>query len=202
MSEEKKAKNSRTQKAQDTKRHIFDAAMRLLQTKLFEDIKVRDIVLEANVSIGTFYKYYTTKRDVFYATYQFADDYFENEVLPKLTQETGAARILAFFESYAYYSVEISRYELARVLYHPDNKNFDRGFAYGIPHALYVQVRAAIDGGELDSALDAEYVTWFMLTATRGLVYNWCTKDAGYDLYKEMSLFAKRLLRAFAPCPE
>lgn len=192
-------RNRRSQKAEETKRHIFQVALRLLDERNFEEIKVRDIVTAAQVSIGTFYNYYHTKLDVFYETYQMADEYFAQTVAPQLTQPDVRDRILLFFDEYAKYSSEITDLSLTKVLYNSDNTCFDRAKDYGIRQVLEAQVQYGLDTQALCSDVCASEIANFLLVATRGLVYNWCTHDGSYPIRPAMARFVSRLLRAFQP---
>ncbi len=194
MSENKK---TRKQQAQETKRHIFDTALELLNQREFEQIKVRDIVKAAQVSIGTFYNYYETKLDVFYETYQLADEYFEETVASLLIQETAYERILCFFSYYARYSCEVTDLSLTKILYNSNNKRFNRPGDRGMRSVLRAQVQYGLDRGELHTDEPAEQVAEFLMIAARGLVYNWCTQDGGYDLPAAMKQFISRLLIAY-----
>lgn len=192
-------KKTRKQQAEETKRHIFDVALTLLNQRDFETITVRDIVEAAQVSVGTFYNYYATKLDVFYETYQLADEYFEETVEPKLTQKTVRARLLCFFDEYARYSSEVSDLSLTKLLFNANNKCFDRPGTYGMRRVLEKQVRLGLENGELRAreGEDAEAISEFLMIATRGLVYNWCTRDGDYPLDKAMEGFVCRLLDAY-----
>ena len=46
-------------------------------------------------------------RDVFYETYQVADNYFEQRVRPQLTEEDAVERIRHFFREYAVYNLSL-----------------------------------------------------------------------------------------------
>lgn len=189
-------KTSRQKQAEETKRHIFQVALKMLDERGYEAIKVRDIVEAAQVSVGTFYNYYTTKLDVFYETYRLADEYFEQTVAPTLTQATARERILRFFDEYARYSSEVTDMRLTKLLYNSDNHWFCRESETGMVPLLREQVRFGLDRGEL-SGRDANEITQFLMIAARGLVYNWCTRNGEYPLRPAMKAFVERLLRAF-----
>lgn len=191
------AKRTRCQQADDTKRHLFEVAFDLLQRKGYEDIKVRDIVEEAQVSIGTFYNYYTTKLDVFYETYQLADDYFEEVVAPMLTQPTARERVVAFFNEYARYSSEITDLSLTKVLYNSGNKCFRRQSPQGIHRVLKSQVQWGLDLGEFHCPGGVDELENFLFVAARGLVYDWCTQDGSFSLCEAMIPYVERLLIPF-----
>ena len=171
--------------------------MRSVVCRAFEQIKVRDIVEAAQVSVGTFYNYYATKLDVYYETYQLADEYFEDVVAPALIQPTARERILYFFDEYARYSSEITDISLTKLLYNSNNKCFDRPSEQGIRRVLGEQVQQGLQAGEFHSEEGAAAMVDFLMIAARGLVYNWCTHDGGYPIRPAMKRYVERLLRAW-----
>lgn len=194
---EKGTKNKRQLQAEQTKDKLFFAADALLEEKSFLDIKIRDIVARASVSIGTFYHYYSTKMDVFYETYRVADHYFSETVAPQLTQLTAYEKILKFFEQYAYYSSEMTSPELTQLLYNPNNKFFNRDPQGGIVGVLIEVLRHGLDSGELKGEDTAEQMAEYLMITARGLVYNWCTAERNYDLTGAMLRFITRLMHAY-----
>lgn len=192
-----KEKTGRQKQAEETKRHIFEVALRMLEQQGFEAIKVRDIAEKAGVSVGTFYNYYETKLDVFYETYTLADEYFAQVVAPSLTQETARERILEVMDQYARYSCELTELSLTKLLYNSDNRWFNREAQAGIVSTLRDQVAYGLDRGELRGQETPEEIAQFLMIAARGLVYNWCTKNGDYPLRPAMREFVERLLRAF-----
>lgn len=193
----KETKNKRQLQAEQTKDKLFFAADALLKEKSFLDIKIRDIVAKANVSIGTFYHYYSTKMDVFYETYRVADQYFSKTVRPQLTQPTAYERILKFFEWYAFYSSELTSPELIQLLYNPNNKFFNRDPQGGMVGVLIEVLRDGLDSGELKGEDTAEQMAEYLMIAARGLVYNWCTAERSYNLTDAMLRFVTRLMKAY-----
>ena len=198
MSELQDEKKSRRQlQAENTKRQIFEAALRLLAQKEFETITVRDIVREAEVSIGSFYHSYASKLDVFYETFQIADEYFDTEVRGKLTQDTAKAKIACFFEEYAIYNSSRTSLSLTKVLYNPNNPYFHRSRAYGIEPILTELVREGQTAGELTSEQSAEEISEFLMVCIRGVVYDWCIADGSFSLTERVGVYVRQLLRSF-----
>ena len=142
-------KNKRQLQAEHTKRHIFRTALRLLDQQDFESITVRDIVREAGVSIGSFYNAYGSKLDVFYETYRVADEHFENNVRPKLTQDTVAEQILCFFYEYARYNSVETPISLTKILYNPNNPYFRRSSDRGMLPILTELAQLALTASAL-----------------------------------------------------
>lgn len=196
MTEENKTK--RQLQAEQTKLNLFNAAVELLAERDFESITIRDIVERADVSIGTFYNYYSTKLEVFYETYQVADHYFTQVVEPQLTQPTCVERALFFFEHYAHYSSELTDRRMTRLLYSPDNPWFNRPQDNSLVTVLIRVLQGGLDSGELDGHGDGarEIANWMMISI-RGLTYNWCTTGFAYDLVQATDWSVRRLLRAY-----
>ena len=189
---------TRKEQAEKTKKALFESALMLLEQQDYETIKVRDIVRAANVSIGSFYNYYTTKLDVYYETYVLADRFFEETVAPLLTQPTLRERLLFFFDYYARYSSDITSIKLTKLLYNSENKCFNRRSEIGMRPVLIRTLQWGIEQGALRQGSDtAEEIAAFLMNAVHGLVYGWCIEDGAFDLRQAMTRYVDTLLRCF-----
>lgn len=199
--EETRAQNKprRQIQAEQTKDRLFEAAVALLAEREFEQITIRDIVARAEVSIGTFYNYYTTKMEVFYETYRVADQYFTETVAPMLVQPTAYGRISCFFQQYATYCSELTDMKMTRLLYNPDNPWFNRDSSQGMVGILTQVLRDGLAAGDLRGEDSPEEMASYLMIAVRGLVYHWCTTNDAYDLKAAMAKFVDRLLGAYLP---
>lgn len=187
-------------KSQQTKLNIFNAAVELLSEMDFDEITIRDIVSRANVSVGTFYNYYATKMEVFYETYQVADHYFNETVAQRLTQPTALERVYCFFDHYARYSSELTDMKMTRLLYNPDNPWFNRDPTGGMVGVLIDVLQDGLDSGEFSGhGAGARELADYLMICVRGLIYNWCTKDGGYDLHTATRKLVERLMVALRP---
>ena len=192
-------KSKRQLQAEQTKDNLFIAAVELLTEKDFDDITIRDIVARAQVSIGTFYNYYSTKMEVFYETYRIADHYFTETVAPLLSQGTVLERIMAFFDYYAHYSSDLTDMRMTKLLYNPDNTFFSRDPHQGMVGVLIDILRRGLDERTLVGEDSAEEMAQYLMIAVRGLVYNWCTCNGSYDLAAATQKFVHRLLAYYLP---
>ena len=192
-------KSRRRLQTEQTKDRLFEAAVSLLAEREFEQITIRDIVARAQVSIGTFYNYYTTKMEVFYETYRVADQYFEETVAPMLVQPAARERIACFFRQYAHYNSDLTDIKMTRLLYNPDNRWFNRDPGQGMVGILTRVLRDGLEAGQLAGEDSPEEMASYLMIAVRGLVYHWCTTNSAYDLTAAMDGFVDRLLRAYLP---
>lgn len=194
----KEKKLTRKEQAAETKKLLFDTALQLLEEKEFDKITIRDIVKRANVSIGTFYNYYSTKLDVYYETYKIADAYFETTVKQELAKIKNIhQKLLKFFDYYASYSCEITDLSLTRILYNSANKCFDRSSDVGMMPLLVSLLEEGMQTGVLKSSKTAPELGQFLMISIRGQVYHWCTNDGCYDLRKAVANHAQLLLQIF-----
>ena len=54
----------RQQQAAESRKRIFDSAMKLINNKGFENVSISDICKSAKCSVGTFYHYFPSKDDL------------------------------------------------------------------------------------------------------------------------------------------
>ena len=194
---EKVKKTRRQIQAEDTKNKIFKAAMQLLEQEDFDSITIREIVRAADVSIGTFYNYYETKRDVFCQTYQIADDYFQDEIYPQLQSLPIDERFRFFFDAYTDYNCMVTPLTLTKIIYHPDNKNFHRHNDYGMIPILVELIDQAKAELYFHTQEASEDIAQFFMVCLRGVVYDWCTCDGSYDLKHAIRQYSQKLLKIY-----
>ena len=186
---------TRREKAEQTRLLVFSTALSLLEGKAFEQITIRDIVQAAGVSVGTFYKYFQSKLDVYYETYALADAYFEDTVAPMLIQPDVRSRVLLYFDQYAAYSSEHTSLTLTKLLNNSSNTRFLRRSDSGMIPVLRETLQRGIDDKQLDLRESADDLAEYLMVAARGLVYDWCIHDGGYPLRPAMARYVGRLLR-------
>ncbi len=185
---------NRQLQAEETKRKIFNATMTLLQDHDADDIKVMDIIEAADVSTGSFYHYYPSKKAVFAESYKMEDSYFENVVAPLLVQESISERLYFFFDQYAYYNSDIANVGRLRYALINNNIYVDRTYEVGTLAVLRKTVQWGIDQGEIYSDEDIISLCRFMMVSAHGLIDNWYTRQKGYSLRQEMRSFVTKFL--------
>ena len=194
---EKKKKTKRTLQAEETKKKIFNTAMDLIKIQGFENITIQDIREQAGVSVGTFYHYYKTKEDVFFELYRNADEYFEGEVFPVLFEKerTAVERILMFFRRYAGFNVS-NGLEYVTQLYNTKNKFFISRDRYMLD-LLYRIISEGQSSKELRSDIGAEEMMEDLFIVSRGIIFDWCLHDGGYELEDKMHAHLERHIAVF-----
>ncbi len=188
---------NRQLQAEETKRKIFYATMSLLKDSDAEDIKILDIVEAANVSVGSFYNHYASKKEVFAESYKLEDSYFEDTVEPQLVQEDVRERLRFFFDQYAIYNSEIANVGRLRYVLSCNNIYVERSYETGTLGVLQRTIQWGVDSGQL--RLDGKTIDMghFMMVSARGLIDNWYTRKEIFNLRDEMQTFVTKFLRLF-----
>lgn len=193
---------SRQLQAENTKRRIFNAAFDLLHKMDIQDVKISDILTAAGVSPGTFYHYFKSKWDVFYASHTFLDEYFEEEVEPLLTQPHIQERLSYFFAHYIlYHSQNRNTIQYLRIILNTDNPVFRRSFYadtdYGLLHVLRGTIQQAIDEHEFSDAVSATEIAAFLMTSFRGILFDWCARDGAYNIFSKTDAYIVWFIASF-----
>ena len=140
---------NRQLQAEETKRKIFYATMTLLQKCDAEDIKIMDIVEAANVSVGSFYNHYSSKKEVFAESYKLEDSYFEEVVEPQLIQEDVRDKLRFFFDQYAIYNSKIANIGRLRYVLSCNNIYVERSYDTGTLGVLQRIIQWGVDNHQL-----------------------------------------------------
>lgn len=181
-------------KAKKTRANVLNAAMALMKDRGYYDTTIRDICAEAGVSIGTFYTYFPSKRDIFADIFGRADNIFESEVANALKGASVREKIVDYFRYYAKINLD-SGIELMKVIYSSENTWFTKDRP--MQQVLINLISEGQQNGELSADTQPRDVAFFLFTLARGCCYNWCIRDGQYDLEAQMTDFITRALISY-----
>ena len=109
---------SRKEQAQLTKKKIFDTTMMLIHKKGYSKITIREICTNAQISIGTFYIYFSSKDDILLEIYHKIDQKTVfPEVLSDIENQNYSERICEYFSIHFRCMIETQERELLREIY-------------------------------------------------------------------------------------
>ena len=171
-------------KSEMTKELVYNAAIELMEEKGYRGATVRDICKRANVSVGTFYCYYNTKSDVIREIYLSGDKFFLEAVAPELEGKSASDQLRMFIGHYAKLNVETG-IDIVKVLYNPDNEWFCQ--MRPMQNVLERIIRHGQTSGELRSDWEPAQLVEHFFDLLRGICYNWCVCDGGFDLEDRMA---------------
>ena len=170
-------------KTSETQQIIFDAAMKLMSEKGFQGTTVRDICALAGIPIGTFYNCYKSKVDILKRIYDDGDAFIQSAEKGRSLSALESLR--AFAIRYAQLN-ERTGIDVLRVLFYPSNE----WFSMERPMQLYAKrfVESGQRCGSIRLDLSAEEIVGALFDILRGVCYNWCVCDGGFDLRQRIEL--------------
>ncbi len=171
-------------KSEITKEAVYTAALELMVEKGFRGATIRDICKRANVSVGTFYSYYQNKRDIIREVYLPGDAFFLETVSHELEGKPTVEQLRLFFHYYARLNVETGL-DILKVLYNPDNDAF-RQAARPMHTILHDVIEQGQQTGQLRRMWPPQTIVDYLFDILRGICYDWCLCDAGFDLEERM----------------
>ena len=170
-------------KSELTKELVYRAALELMEEKGYRGATIRDICRRANASVGTFYSYFNTKSDVIREIYLSGDKFFLESVVPELEGKSCFEQLRLFVRYYAQINLETGL-DIVKVLFNPDNEWFRQ--TRPMQNVLEGIIRRGQASGELRPDDDPERLVDYFFDLLRGICYNWCVYDGGFDLEERM----------------
>jgi len=196
MNKSSRHRTKRAEQAEETRERIFKAARKLFSKKGYEKVGMDDIAAEAKVSVGTCYHHFGSKYRIFQEVYQRSDRYFRQEVPALLTASDWPAKVVEFFSTYYGGLIESDGIELCRQLFVPTNDLFLREDS-GMTAALEGIIEMGQSAAEISRQKDARSLAEFLFVVARGVVFDWCLHNGGYDIRKALQEHVEATLMAF-----
>lgn len=196
---------SRREQAQLTKKKIFDTTVFLIKKKGYSKITIREICQNAQISIGTFYLYFSSKDEILLEIYNKIDQKIE---LPPVHGTEGALScIVQDFTIYLKCMVKMFHKELLREIYRISLSSGENHFLS--PHRPLF--RAVLDllealhlSNSLTSGISAQEVCQKLHIFVQSYIFQWLiddslsveylTEDCPKELKLYMSLYLKDTL--------
>lgn len=182
---------ARQLKALETKKSLYESAIKLFAEKGFNDVSIDEIAAEAGTSKGSFYTYFNSKSHVMYEQFkQFDNNYmsiYKNLSYCKTSQEK-----LLYFAKYIYtFAVEEIGLDITKVVY-------SNGFQYGQEESAFVTdesrplykiigeiVRKGIETKEFVQDYSEKELTIMIVRCIGGTYLDWCLYGEKFDLVSE-----------------
>lgn len=191
-----KALTSRALQAKKTKKKICKCSTNLIKRYGYDKLTIEQITKESNVSVGTFYHYYSSKFALLVEIYWHGDHYFLNNVVQlKKKYKKCVERVSEYFVLYADLCLN-DGIEMTRSLYVPANKMFiTHGRA--MQELLTQMLKQGQANEEITDTIPAESITEQLFVVGRGVVFDWCLNDGKTDIKTQMRELISRVIQTF-----
>lgn len=182
-----------------TKNRILDSARKIALEKGFNNITIRDICKEANISVGAFYHYFSKKEEMINESFLIYDgdlnlrlnQYDQSDPMECL--KSLLLDQIAFVSSFPYQLVV----EYYRSILSSSSKgatNKERTYYKAVDYFVMLSIEK-----ELFSPLySKDYLTNYFIKHIRGNLIHWCLNPETMDVIKQTSFELNQLFEMFS----
>ena len=197
---EKKLTNKKL-KGLETRKRIYDTAIKLFMEKGYKNVSVNEIIEQSNSSKGGFYRHFDSKISILNDIYVRLDekyiDFHEENI--KNSSKDSLTKI-------RYYSLEVLKIniELVPVDFLSEVMSYSLVNNSGIINILdrerpYYKILENIISvgkmnGEINNLYETDTIIKWISTIHRGALYNYCIKEESFDWYEFLDEFIGMLL--------
>ncbi len=195
----KKRMTSRDLQAIETKKKIYDTAVRLLSEKGYDNTSVDDICSASGVAKGSFYHYFKKKSDIIVKTYDDVDERISQE-FETLPDDLGIVDKIIYAPMFqARYAIEKGLNYTTQI--YRQQIDTEKAFFASNKRAFISHIREAIQEGQDASLIrrdiSAVELSQLVVAFSRGITYDWCLHDGCYDLVDRMEKAMRILMQSF-----
>ena len=186
-----RVKEKQAQKRND----ILEKILPLLGNIPFETLSMKEICKVADISIGSFYHYFSRKEDLFVGLLNIIDEYMEKEAFPKMKKRNELENIKIFAEEWFKYieTHGMERSKLITASAVTDNTpDGQKRISYT---KLLSHVRKGQEKAQIRSDIPAEELTELIMIQIRGLGVDWTRRNGSYSMIERGKEYTDTILK-------
>lgn len=176
-------------KGQSVKKRLDSCAEKLILEEGLESLTIRKVCQMADVSIGTFYNYYSSKDELIMERFKYMDAYLKEEVIPYLNG-TNSDQLRQFLHGYLQNATNRGIEYLAEIqkalICHNEDKVRSK------KRALHTTIRRIVsDGiasGEFNDNFSVSDLSHYWIMFIRGLLFDWQHNKGDYDIWASFEI--------------
>lgn len=179
-------------KDNEEKQRIFDVALALMDDIGYEKMTIRRICMDADVSTGKFYHYFSSKQELLSFFYDRANEKYEEECRDGLADKPLSEQIVLFYKWYSRY-VESFGVEFVANFFSYTNPAMNTHI-YNNPVILITDnliVDAIQKGYLLKANQTVREISNDVCVIVKGAIFDWCVRHAEFSLEE----YVEKLLR-------
>lgn len=165
------------------KQHIFDVALNLMNEVGFENITIRMICLEADISTGMFYQHFSNKEDLLAYYYDEAQEKFDAVINDKLRGKEIRELLIEFYAWLFEFTVGLG-VDFCRNFFSSKNKAMNTNLFHN--RIIDITNRAMEDaiskGYHLSPGRTPYQVSKYLCVMAKGVIFDWSAHEGSYDM--------------------
>jgi len=194
--------SNREKHAQIKRKNITKNAIKLFKKNGYNDVKVTDICKAANISLGTFYHYYSSKDSIIDDIYQSIDDLVVEKINAMVFSSPITKLISILEQAVCIMQDELGFIFMSKTYYHIIHSKPDYSFSH--ERKIYCLLKScAIEGiehGCFEKNTDPDEIAQMCLRIGRGDIIDWGLRDGSYKLCDLVVRDLKLMLHSLINC--
>lgn len=201
MDKEVKLRTPRKEKTAQVKANIISAATRLLKEKGMDYVTVTNICKVAGVSVGSFYHHFSNKDEVL--SYYLSEAFRINDLeFDRIEGNDIVANIIRCYELYNQFLID-QGFDFVINYYTTSNKSLysraksisNSAIVAPIMDKIKALCRQAQESGYMREDCDTDLFLYDLTVMEKGVIFDWCVCEGGYDLVSEVSRIMDNYMR-------
>lgn len=186
--EKKKVRlTKRKLQAMETKNKIYQAAVKEINEKGFNNVNIEDITTAAQVAKGTFYTHFESKEALIFYTFEQSDEIYEQAF--QKVEGKSFLYMLTYFVRFCYREYEKRGKGIIKAMI-SNYFNFPGKSFYSHDRVLYQCLLRIVEDGKqqqiLDASLPSTHYADILLSTMVGVEVMWCFDEQGKHLVDMM----------------
>lgn len=173
-----KKRTSRQLKALETKKAIYESALKLFKEKGFDNVLIEDITTSAGTSKGSFYTYFKSKDEVFIEYYKNIDDLYEKFLIDVKDNPSPQEKLIYVLTEGIKHLEKLGPETLTIVLLNQLSQKEKIPFVSNENRTINRIVKEIIEDGQecniFPRDLNSNELTFLILQYYKGIFLDWC----------------------------
>ncbi len=182
---------TKEQKNMKVKEHIFDVALSMMKQIGYDNLTIRMICSEANISTGMFYKHFHSKEDLLAFYYDKAQQDFDSIINEQLHDLPLDQKLVSFYVWICQFTSNLG-IDFCRNFFHSKNQRMNTTLFHNKLIEITSQcIREAIrEGFVLSEGRTPDAVSKDLCVIVKGIIFDWSSHEGSYD----MSIYCHQML--------
>ena len=186
-----------TEKFKNRKRELLEQIRELLDKHGYNNLTVRSICAELNISTGTFYHYFPEKSDIASLMYTAMDNYLSEKVEPNFGDDE-IENLITFINGYGIMGYQNGVESGRCISIAPLQNSGLQYLAHQRPVYIILSgiIERGIEKGQIKTDMTVTQLTEMILVVMRGYSSDWAKNNGEYDLQAALDKFIKLFVKS------
>ena len=163
----------------------------------YDDVRIREISALAEISIGSFYRYFESKEELFKLFHHKIREQIIDIITVEITNKNGIDKMKILFNTYVDFILKYGYKFISFFISLTLEKNSFMSPPKTLHTFLQCYIDEAVQNSELDDKYNSDYIFETLISTFEGSVFNWCISKGETDLKDNFMLTFNILINEF-----